>query len=110
MPSIVVANELLDCLAIDQLVWAPVGDGSFAWRQRIVALDENGQLQFSLGTRVEKPGLADSVLRPPEPGDILELRDTRAIREQLSHLCNRGSVAALFLDYGHTTSGFGDTL
>ncbi|AMJ60827.1 class I SAM-dependent methyltransferase [Bosea sp. PAMC 26642] len=55
-PAIVLANEFLDALPLDQFVMTPQG-----WRERLVGLDEAGELAFGLsGER--------SLLLPPACG------------------------------------------
>ncbi|MET0689226.1 MAG: class I SAM-dependent methyltransferase [Methyloceanibacter sp.] len=100
-PLIVIANEFLDALPIRQIVRR---DG--AWRERCVGLDARDGFAFVEGETVaiEEPGAAE--------GDILEFRP--AADKLLATLGVRAAkgnpVAALFIDYGHEASGFGDTL
>jgi len=104
-PSILIANEFLDTLAIDQWVWR-----NGAWRMRAVGLDEQGALTFS--ERDPAPGAVPPVPSDlfPHEGCIFESRG-RPFADLAAAIKARGSpVAALLIDYGHTRSGFGDTL
>jgi SAM-dependent MidA family methyltransferase len=104
-PAILLANEFLDVLPVTQLVRR--GDG---WRERTVGLDEHGALAFGESTSpwpAALPGVADAA---PE-GAILELRDFGGIAGVLADAAVRSlPIAALFIDYGHETTAFGDTL
>jgi NADH dehydrogenase [ubiquinone] 1 alpha subcomplex assembly factor 7 len=100
-PAIIIANEFLDALPLRQYV-----RGRQDWRERLVALDESGALTFRLATDGE-PYIGARA----DEGSVLEVN---AIGHRLSHaigerVATQGG-AALFIDYGHTTTGFGDTL
>jgi len=100
-PVIVVANEFLDALPLDQFMMTPEG-----WRERLVGLNEDGDLAFGLavgredglslaaptGTTFEQPALALDI-----------------VTQVAGHVAAEGG-AALFIDYGSARSGFGDTL
>ena len=100
-PAILLANEFLDALPVRQFVRR-----GRQWRERIVRLDGFGHLAF---------GLADD----PEPfidveadeGATLEVNAVghRFVFELAARLVKQGG-AALFVDYGHGATGFGDTL
>src|SRR5579883_422552 len=100
-PAIVIANEFLDALPIRHYV-----RGQRDWRERVVTLDEKGALTFALA-----PSAEPYIGARAEEGAVLEVnaiahRLLYAIAERLT---NQGG-AALFIDYGHTVTGFGDTL
>jgi SAM-dependent MidA family methyltransferase len=100
-PAVILGNEFLDALPVRQFVRMPDG-----WHERLVGLAENGGLRFGLGD-APQPGFGEA----GRPGNILEhaeaaLAVTREIAERL--MTDPG--AALFLDYGHTQSGLGETL
>jgi len=100
-PAIILANEFLDALPIRQFERR---DGQ--WRERILRLDEAGELAF---------GVADA----PEPylnleadeGAVIEVSAAahRFMFELAGRLAKQGG-AALFLDYGRAVTGFGDSL
>ena len=103
-PTIIIANELLDALPFRQ--WMKI-EGR--WIERAVGLKDD-QLHF-----VTRPSSLDEAELPTgyaacADGTIFE---TSAPRESLvatiaNHL-NTQNGAALFIDYGHLKSGFGDT-
>lgn len=98
--SILVANELLDCLPIQQAVATSMG-----WRERVVGLDSEGALTFTLG---------DPPTRALGPGETGEVREWSEALENMgrrvgAHLTTPGG-AGLFIDYGHAGGGSGDTL
>ncbi len=100
-PLIVIANEFLDALPVRQFVCR--GDG---WRERCVGLDACGRFAFVDGGIVH-----DDALPQAREGAIIERR--RATAPLLASLAARAKeapLAALFIDYGHERSGFGDTL
>jgi NADH dehydrogenase [ubiquinone] 1 alpha subcomplex assembly factor 7 len=106
-PLIVIANEFIDALPVRQFV----RQGS-RWRERCVTIGSNGALAFTLGGAIEDdelPGAARELDAPD--GTIFETRP--AIASLLAALATRAAnapLAALFIDYGHEQSGFGDTL
>ena len=102
-PLLLVANELLDCLPVRQYVRTPGG-----WAERRVTAAE-GRLAFALSaplTLVEPAGLP-----PARPGDVLELSPAQAAlgAEIGARLASDGG-AALLIDYGRASPGYGDTL
>jgi NADH dehydrogenase [ubiquinone] 1 alpha subcomplex assembly factor 7 len=103
-PVIVIANEFLDTLPVSQWVFR---DGS--WRSRCISLDAAGVLGFIDGPPEANVALPAGV-RAPHDGDILESRAV-ALADFASKLAATGlPLAALFIDYGHTQPGLGDTL
>ncbi len=97
-PLILLANEFIDALPVRQLVRR--GD---IWCERVVTLDAGGAFAFAIGEAV-----SDANLPPAPDGAILETRP--AVTELLSVLASSAPLAALFIDYGHDETGFGDTL
>jgi SAM-dependent MidA family methyltransferase len=103
-PTIVIANEFLDTLPMAQWVWR---DG--VWRTRRVGLNAAGALAFVDDEPHVCAKLAAHVGTPRE-GDIYESRE-KAFDGLADKLAGVGSpLAALMIDYGHTSPGFGDTL
>jgi SAM-dependent MidA family methyltransferase len=107
-PAIVIANEFLDALPVRQLVLAAGG----AWRERVVALADDGcGLAFGLGDVVPyaggdvRAGVGEAV-----DGAVIELRAGED--ELFATLVARAPapVAALFIDYGPDGRASGDTL
>ena len=100
-PAIILANEFLDALPIRQYMMSPRG-----WCERLVGLDAAGNLAFGLSGEPEH-----FIKAQTDEGDILEIG---AIAHRLmfavgARLARHGG-AALFVDYGHLATGFGDTL
>ena len=100
-PAIMIANEFLDALPIRQYVRGPRG-----WRERLVGLDGAGDLTFGLAAEPER-----FIKASAQEGDVLEVSAIghRLMFELGARLARQGG-AALFIDYGHTATGFGDTL
>ena len=104
MPTIVIGNEFLDALPFRQ--WVRTGDG---WLERGVGLRE-GKLGF-----VAMPHPVDASLLPPahEEQPLGAIVETAPARSALvAHIGDHFKIhtgAALFIDYGDETSGFGDT-
>ena len=101
-PTVIVANEFLDCLPIRQAVAREGG-----WRERRVGLAEDGSLAF-----VEGPTWGD--FKPPAKAgrdEVWEWSDalTTFGAEVGARLVIDGG-AALFIDYGRDAASAGDTL
>jgi NADH dehydrogenase [ubiquinone] 1 alpha subcomplex assembly factor 7 len=98
-PLILVANEVLDCLAARQLVRTEAG-----WAERRVGLGADGELAFGLAPA---PGCG----REAPLGAVLELADAQAaLAGEVAQRVARQGGAALLIDYGRDAPGFGDTL
>lgn len=105
-PTIVIANEFLDALPVQQFVFA-----NGRWRSRTVVLTESDDhLCF-------KPDMTNDIAPAsvpkdiaPRDGDVLEV--CAEYTPCVDILCARAHapLAALFIDYGHAATGFGDTL
>lgn len=104
-PVLVIANEFLDALPIAQLQFA-----GGRWRARRVALGPDDGLFFAPGPEGVAPDVLPDV-RKPQERDVLEVCDGhRVLAEALSACAAAAPLAALFIDYGHAATGFGDTL
>lgn len=102
--AIVIANEFLDTLPIAQHV-----KSELAWCERGVTCDAAGHLQFCLlGARPVR--FLDRLAPFAPAGAVLEQRKTMDLSFALQKLAGGGSLAALFLDYGHWSAAPGDTL
>jgi SAM-dependent MidA family methyltransferase len=105
-PLLIVGNELFDAVPIRQFVHR--GEG---WRERMVGLDDDGQLAFFAGA-----GSVDAALLPPgaqsaPQGSIAEVAPARsALMQAIAERLAIDGGAGLFIDYGHAEPGFGDTL
>ncbi len=101
-PAIVLANEFLDALPVRQLVFV---EGQ--WRERCVGLDGDSFV-LVFGDRSEPEHLPS--IRSPRDGDILEIHPGFDHVAEVLALWSSQPMAALFIDYGHTETAFGDTL
>jgi NADH dehydrogenase [ubiquinone] 1 alpha subcomplex assembly factor 7 len=104
-PAIILANEYFDVLPIHQMVRRENG-----WHERIVNLDDTGNLMF--GTAAE-PIPRFEVLLPPlvraaPLGAVFEWRPDSEIMKIATRVRDQDG-AALIIDYGHLRSDAGDT-
>jgi SAM-dependent MidA family methyltransferase len=99
-PLLLFANELLDCLPARQFVRTATG-----WAEQVVGLDDDGELTFGLAN-------APAGLLPDAPvGAVYEQSAAQAaLGAELGERVVRDGGAALLIDYGRATPGFGDTL
>ncbi len=104
-PSIVIANEFLDTIPGSQ--WTR--DAKGAWHEIQVGLDKKGQLSF---VRTPRHPLFDEADLPPAltTDPIYTEADFSGLIADLAQQAETGNLAALFIDYGHTSSAWGDTL
>ncbi|RIY02205.1 class I SAM-dependent methyltransferase [Aureimonas flava] len=105
-PLILVANELLDAVAIRQFVFR---DG--AWRERRVVAADAGGFAFADGAPAPRVPAVLASLPPPAPGAVFEVSPERdALCGTLAGAIGARGGAALLIDYGHARSAHGDTL
>jgi SAM-dependent MidA family methyltransferase len=100
-PLLLVANEFLDCLPIRQFVRTPKG-----WAERMVGLDDRGDLAFGLGALTPappEPGAAPGMVREQSPAQA-------AFGAEVGARIARDGGGALLIDYGALEPEFGDTL
>lgn len=104
--SLVVANEFFDAIPIRQFVRT-----EDAFRERMIALDEAGELRFAVGpTGIEPDLLPDKGANAP-PDALFEVSPARsAIMLSLAERLVAHGGTALIIDYGHLNSNYGDTL
>lgn len=104
-PLIVIGNEFIDALPVDQFE-----KKAGRWHERKVGLGVDG---FAFGLDAARiPDFEKNLpdrLTPAPQGAIFERRALGPIAGILSRI-ERNGGAALFVDYGHAESGFGDTL
>ena len=100
-PAIVIGNEFLDALPVRQFERCG-GD----WRERVVRLDSAGELAFGVADKPEPYLNAEA-----DEGAVIEVSGVahRFMFELAARLARQGG-AALFLDYGRSVTGVGDTL
>ncbi|WP_269714246.1 class I SAM-dependent methyltransferase [Caulobacter sp. NIBR2454] len=100
-PLILVSNELLDCLPARQFV--RTGQG---WAERLVALDDAGELAFRLGPPASAPTASEVSL-----GMVFETSPVQqAFGAMLGERIARDGGVALLIDYGRDAPSPGDTL
>ncbi|KPL69359.1 ATP synthase subunit beta [Erythrobacter sp. SG61-1L] len=104
-PILLAANEFLDALPVRQLVKAPSG-----WRERMVAVDEEGAFVCVAGSAQMDPALPED-RREAEEGTLIETcpAASAVVQEVARRLAAQGG-AALFIDYGHAHFRTGSTL
>jgi len=104
-PVILIANEFLDVLPIRQYVKA--GD---KWSERVIVINEKGNLNWALGTGVLANDLLPGSASDEADGAVLEVSTTReAFISNVADCLNMQGGVALFIDYGHGQTGVGDT-
>jgi NADH dehydrogenase [ubiquinone] 1 alpha subcomplex assembly factor 7 len=101
LPLIALANEFVDALPFDQFERR-----GGHWHERRIGVNAEGALGFGL---TPAPSGTLTLERDAPEGAIVERRDLSALSPLLAAI-GRHRGAALFVDYGHSRSGFGDTL
>ncbi len=106
-PVIVLANEFLDALPVHQLVLTERG-----WCERTIGLDPDHQLVWVLDHRPSPlAALIPPALSQGHHGALIEVSPAiLTVVSDLARYCRAHGGAALFIDYGHDRSGYGDTL
>lgn len=100
-PTLLIANELLDCLPARQFVRTAIG-----WAEQLIGLDAGGRLAFTLNPTPTAGLLPDA----PEGAVFEQSAAQEALGSELGGRLVRDGGAALLIDYGAATPGFGDTL
>jgi SAM-dependent MidA family methyltransferase len=100
-PSIVIANEFFDALPVRHFVRTEEG-----WCEKLVGVDEDGQLFIGLDNTPETALRVEA-----DVGETLEIGASahRAMAELAARLVSHGG-AALVVDYGHTKTALGETV
>ncbi len=106
-PTLLVANELFDCLPIRQFIRTKT-----SWRERLVGLaDDDQALAFTIDKTPAHPSLILPSVEETTAGDIFEICEGgQALTTEIAQYLIENSGRALIIDYGHLASGFGDTL
>lgn len=104
-PAIIFANEFLDSWPAAQ--WIKTSSG---WHIRAVTLDASGDLQFAAIDGDCPREAFEALLPDAPPGTVVESQRLDQLAEALKALSERGPIAFLMIDYGHTTPAAGDTL
>jgi SAM-dependent MidA family methyltransferase len=104
--ALIVANELFDALPLRQFVKLGAD-----FRERVVALDATGNLVFSAGARRIDPAMLPADADRQPEGTIFETAPAReAVMRLIAERLTASGGMATIIDYGHTVSGYGDTL
>ncbi len=99
-PSLIVANEFLDCFVIRQFVRDDEG-----FREKLVGVSESGALTFGLSA-VLPSGEDES-----QPGVVREIAPAlEALIYEIERRFHAAPGRALFIDYGYVASEGADTL
>jgi NADH dehydrogenase [ubiquinone] 1 alpha subcomplex assembly factor 7 len=102
-PIILIANEFLDALPIRQ--FQETQDG---WQERMVSLTKNDEFIFSYKSL---PPNSHPKIKVKSDDNIVELSPIReSFVRDICVLLKKNKGTAVFIDYGHTESGAGDTL
>ena len=105
-PLYIAGNELFDAVPIRQFVKSDRG-----WRERVVGLDDEGELTFMAGAAGADPALLPPGAEEAPQGAIAELAPAR--EALMDAICERLALdggAGLFIDYGYAAPAVGDTL
>jgi len=99
-PLLLIANEFFDALPVQQ--FEHTADG---WRERLV--DRDGEdFRFVLSGTITSPPIALD-----DAGNVFEIcTEARELAGAIGARVARDGGAAIVIDYGHRTSGAGDTL
>jgi NADH dehydrogenase [ubiquinone] 1 alpha subcomplex assembly factor 7 len=105
-PLIVIGNEFVDALPVDQFQ-----KKAGRWHERKIGLGADGGFAFGLDPAplIDFEKNLPERLTPAPDGAIYERRMLAPVSELVARI-GRSGGAALFVDYGHALSGFGDTL
>ncbi len=100
-PAIFLANEFFDALPVRQYLRTEQG-----WCERLVGLDAERRLAFGIA-----PAPEEQLTTPAPVGAMLEIGAIGyRITMKIAARIRRDGGAALFIDYGHTRTSFGETL
>jgi SAM-dependent MidA family methyltransferase len=100
-PSLIIANEFLDCLPIRQFVRDEDG-----FREKLVGITETGALTFGLSNVLPAPDEDES-----PPGTVREIAPfLEAFMYEIESRLHAAPSRALFIDYGYVAPEGADTL
>ncbi|MEO0544044.1 MAG: class I SAM-dependent methyltransferase [Pseudomonadota bacterium] len=106
LPLIMVTNEFFDALPFRQFI---LHEGK--WVERCVGLNEEGVLQWQLGTaQLSTDQIPANITQAAQEGAIYEISPSRenTMAVIAKHIAQHGGAAINF-DYGHTETAIGDT-
>jgi NADH dehydrogenase [ubiquinone] 1 alpha subcomplex assembly factor 7 len=99
-PTLLIANEFLDCLPIRQFV-----RGDDGWHEKLVGTTEAKQLTFGLSAALPAPDNDDEVGMVREIAPSME-----SLIYEIEQRLHAAPGRALFIDYGYAQSDGADTL
>ncbi|QLF70951.1 class I SAM-dependent methyltransferase [Peteryoungia desertarenae] len=104
--TLIAANELFDAIPIRQFIKTQAG-----FIERMVGLDEAGELTFTTGIAMLDASALPSHAKAQPDGSIFEFAPARqAVMMAICERLTATNGTALIIDYGHMVTGFGDTL
>ena len=104
-PVILIANEFLDALSIRQIIY-----NNESWAERAVGV-RNDQLVWGYMPLLDIPHVDLFEKTKPEQGAVFEFSPRRELFvAQVKAMIAMQKGAALFVDYGHGVSDYGDTV
>jgi NADH dehydrogenase [ubiquinone] 1 alpha subcomplex assembly factor 7 len=105
LPSIVIANEFIDCLPVRQLVY---DEQANAWRERRVT-HQRGAFSFVRAEfAADATPMADA---PPADGEIFEVRPAvPKLVDAFAAIARLHPLAALIIDYGYEKPSLGNSV
>jgi len=105
-PLLVIANEFFDALPIRQFQKAET-----VWRERLIAIADDGTLRVVLSSPTPVEALIPRELRHAPEGAVVEVCPAAiGLVHTVAARVARDKGAALIVDYGHPRSALGDTL
>lgn len=104
-PTILMANEVLDCLPARQFLRTAEG-----WAERRVGLDGDGRLVFGLGPAPKGFAPPPGLEAAPEGVPVEVSPAQEAMGSEIGHRIAQDRGAALLIDYGRDRPEAGDTL
>ncbi len=104
-PLFIACNELFDAMPFRQFVRQ---DGK--WLERMVGLDEEGNLRFVAGTALLGASALPRDAETSGDGSIFEIAPARtALMAQIADRIASYGGGGIFFDYGHLQPGLGET-
>ena len=105
-PLGIITNELFDAIPAAQYVKTTEG-----WFERTVLIDTEERLEFGISARKLDETLLPARHSAQPDGQVFETAPARTVMLQsLARRIKRNGGFALFIDYGHSEPGFGETL
>jgi len=101
-PAIILANEFFDALPVHQAERRPSG-----WHERQIGVNAGGELAFTLSPQPLDGFQPPAAVAAAPVGAVFEWRSPQWATEVAARVREYG--VALVIDYGHVTSGSGDT-